>query len=212
MIFSMCQNIILLQRRSSIVLEGQTPAASISVTAQPQSQCVVQLNLSANSSGSITVNGSLGGVSKTETLTYSSSRFGCTALQFDTLTTIECDSDIISSGSTLDIKYMGLGGGSIEILSTVVDNYPVNITRTGSQTIHAADQRSDTYGSFIKEGPFVHIPYSENFYPKVNDLMTEKFTNEVFSIRGVQLIQQLRGRPMFWRCNMEVYTPFTALS
>ncbi len=212
MLISMCENIILLQRRSSIVLESQAPSASISITSQPRTRCTVQLNLSSNSTGSIIVNGSLDGVSRSETLSYSSSKFACTAFQYDTLTTFECDSNIIASGSEISSKYIGLDGGSIEILSTIVDNYPVNISRPGSQTIHAADQRSDTFGTFIKEGPFVHIPYSEVFFPKVNDLMTEKYTREVFSIRGVQLIQQLRGRAMFWRCNMEIYTPFTSLS
>jgi|TARA_Y100000289_G_scaffold14595_1_gene13699 hypothetical protein len=212
MLISVCNNIVLIRRRTSLALEPQAPASSISMTSQPSTQCVVQINLSANTTGSITVTGSLGGSAQSETLNYASSRFACTALQFDDISTISCDSNIVSSGSTIEIKYMGLAGGVIEIFKTMVDDYPVNITRTGSQTIHAADQRVDVFGSYIKEGPFVHIPYTEVFYPKVNDLMTEKLTNEIFSIRGVQLIQQFRGRAMFWRCNMEIYEPFVALS
>ena len=145
---------------------------------------------------------SLAGI--TDTISFSSSSLGITVKDFDTVTSIACDATLVSSGSTIEVKYFGKGGGSASSEYAVVSGWPCFINRPLGNSISTQDYRVDSFGSFQTEKPLIFMAYDESFTPAVSDFIVDADTNEKYFVLGVQYIQYSVGYENYWRIIMEM--------
>jgi len=186
MLWSVCKSRIKVIRNTDEVV-NETASSSITITRQPSIDTTLQVTLSGNATGTITVNGSLNGSTQTSTLTFTSSSVDVTFKEFDTLTTIECDSDLVSSGVTVVAKYITNDGGNTTSQYTVVDDWPASFHRAKpyGQVNYIA---SDAGVNEIERG-FLMTPYVDTWEPRTGDVILLKETSKQFLVEGVALIQ-----------------------
>lgn len=194
MLWAMCKSRIKVIRNTDVVV-SEAAASSISITRQPSIDTTVQITLSENSSGTVTINGSLNGSSQTSTLTFSSNRVDVSFKEFDTLTTIECDSTLVSSGVTVTAKYVTGGGGNTTSQYTVVDNWPASLHRAKpyGQVNYIA---SDAGVNEIERG-FLMTPFVDTWSPRTGDVIVLIETQKQFLVEGIALIQDA-GSMQYW--------------
>lgn len=181
MMLSMCQSKMNLQRQTSLLKDSSTVSSSITLDRDPIRKTCLSIEFSEKVSGSITVNGSLDGTAVIETLTVSNSSFKNTVKLYDTITSVEFDSTIVSTSSTFTIKSVGRNGEEQSVLTTIVSNYPVQFVRQRPSST-AYDVKIS--GSVERNMPYVIIPYTSSFTPRDTDIITNVTTSEVFFAVG----------------------------
>ena len=181
MMLSMCQSKINLQRQTSLLKDSTTVSSSITLDRTPVRKTCLLFNFGASVSGDITITGSLGGASITETLTVSSSTFKNSIKLYDTITTVEFDASIVSSGTTVEIKSVGRNGIEQSVLTTIISNYPAQFVRQRPSST-AFDVKLS--GSVERNMPYVVIPYTSSFTPRDTDIITNVTTGENFFAVG----------------------------
>ncbi len=186
MLFSICKSRIKLLRNNDTVFSAAA-AASTSVSNQPNNDTTVQILLSENSSGTVTVIGELNSASVTSTLTFTNTKVDVTFKEFDTVTTIECSAGLVTAGVTVTAKYMTSEGGNTTYQTTVVDDWPASFHRAKpyGQVNYIA---SDAGANEIERG-FLMTPYVDTWSPRTGDVVVLKETQKQFLVEGVALIQ-----------------------
>ena len=201
---SVLRNRVDITRQTQLLFAVQVAASSIPVTRTPSNSSVVQVKLNQASTGVLTVNGTKNLSGITDTISFSSSSLGITVKDFDTVTSIACDATLVSSGSTIEVKYFGKGGGSASSEYAVVSGWPCFINRPLGNSISTQDYRVDSFGSFQTEKPLIFMAYDESFTPAVSDFIVDADTNEKYFVLGVQYIQYSVGYENYWRIIMEM--------
>ncbi|MGI9554799.1 MAG: hypothetical protein ACR2M6_02390 [Vampirovibrionia bacterium] len=181
MMLSMCQSKANLQRQTSLLKDSTTVVASFSLDRSPTRRTCLLFTFGTSVSGQITITGSLSGTPTTETLNISSSTFKNSIKSFDTVTLVEFDSTLVSSGTSFDIKSVGRNGIEQSMLTTVVSEYPAQFVRQRPSSTAFDVKKS---GSVERNMPYVIFPYTSSFTPRDTDIVTNVTTNEKFFVVG----------------------------
>lgn len=139
----------------------------------------------------VTVVGTKDGSAQSTALTFSSGKIATTFKTFDTVTSIDCDSDIISSGVTVSAEYRGPDGGPAFTQSTVISDFPAAMTRakpTG-QVMFMSSQ----LGSNEMEKANLIVPYTDAWTPQTGDtIVIDQRSSVEFMVIGFALVENPR--------------------
>ena len=198
MILSMCFTTAKVVRQSNTTVGETTVQSSIAVSYQPKVRTAVTLVFGAKVSGSATITGTLRSSPQSEIVSISNNKIGQSIKQFDSVTNVSLSSGIVSSSTTIKIKYAGTSGSSVPIETDVVDNWPIRLTRGKSHI------KTDMDGSVEMEKCSALLPYDDTWTPKEFDLITIKETNEKFMIIGHPEMEQV-GINQHWTIYLSRY-------
>ena len=202
MLNSICFNTITVVRQSNKAQDQvQVPEAgspTLTISNQPKIATSLSFVFSERSTGSVTINGFLDGNAQTETVSISDNKICQSMKQFDQIDTIDFDSGLTTPRPFVKIKYIGMAGSSVPVETSLIDGYPINLSRKSAKLI------IDEEGSIQSEMITGMIPYSDQWTPKEFDLFTIKETSEQFVVVGVPTINQI-GINTHWVCNLKRY-------
>lgn len=199
MLISICKSRVNITRRTNKAVTSTNVASSISVSTTPKIPCPINFIFSNSQTGVITITGTFNGSPQTESVSISSNKYAGGVKSFATISTVELDSDIVSGGGTILIKYIGSDGGSVSSESSVVTDYPIQIDR-GKQDLFVPES-----GSNPVEGAKALLPYTENFTPQDGDILTiDNVSAEKFLVSGIPFIEQI-GFMSYWHLQLQKY-------
>jgi len=198
MILSMCFTTAKVIRQSNTSVSETTVSSTITVSSQPQVRTAVTLIFAIRVTGNATITGTLSGVSQIEIISISANKIGQTIKQFDTITKVDLSSGIVSTGTTFKVKYAGTSGTSVPILTDVIDNWPIRISRGKSYI------KVDMDGSTEMEKCSAILPYDTLWTPKEFDIITIKETSEKFIVVGAPEMEQV-GINQHWNVYLSRY-------
>lgn len=196
MFLSMPQTLVNFQRRTANFLTNEPVASSISNATIPQINCGATFIFSSAVTGTVTVTGTIDGSSESEIINISSNTVCVTFKLYSTITTIELSANIVSSGSTLTAKFIGVDGGSIEILKTVASGFPIQLILKNENLLNL------DLGSIQSESPKAMMIYTDTFKPKQTDIITVIQTQNKYTIVGNPLIVQV-GINQHWHLSLQ---------
>ena len=199
MIISNAHSFADFQRRTSSFIENTSVTSTISVSLSPQISCGVNFVFSTSQTGTVTITGTKDSVSITEEVVLSSTKIGVGMKSFDTISSIGLSSGIVSGGGTLTAKYVGLDGGSVEILQTIKTGWPIQMVRKNASfpALHP--------GTVQQESPKALVFFDDSFSPRDADIITLKRTGEKFTVVGTPFFEQV-GINQHWVVNLKKYS------
>jgi hypothetical protein len=200
MLGSICFNTITVVRQENTTKnQTRVPNASnpsMTIGGQPKIATALSFLFDQKCSGTMTINGSLNGSSKNESVTISNNSVVQSMTRFDQITSIDFDSALTTLRPLLTIKYIDMGGSSVPMESSVIDGYPINLARKN------ASLAIETDGSVQYEIIKGYLPYTSQWSPKEFDLFKIKETSEQFIVIGKPVMQQV-GINQHWICNLK---------
>tara|TARA_B100000282_G_C31713767_1_gene482450 strand:+ start:299 stop:871 length:573 start_codon:yes stop_codon:yes gene_type:complete len=180
------------------VPDSSSPSLAISATGQPKVATAVSFKYDQRCTGTMTINGSLNGSSKSETVSISDNTIAQSMTRFDELTSIDFSTELTTLRPNVTIKYIDMGGSSVPLESDLIQNFPINLSRSKSELVIDKD------GSVQHEMIKALLPYTNEYTPKEFDILTVDQTNEGFIVIGRPLFQQA-GINTHWICNLKRY-------
>lgn len=201
MIASISKDRLTIKRQSTKAI-SQAAAASIAVPSSPITSAVIQISISPFEAGTVTITGTKGASSQSETITpksYSQTVGGALAMKglgigvklFDTVTLLECSG--LSSSTTVTMEYRTEDGGAAPFRTNIATCYPASISR-GSPS-----WRNPTSGTEQGEAITVILPFTCTFTPKAGDIFINDDTGEQFLCDGAPIIEGT-GVSQYFRC------------
>ena len=198
MLISNCFNTINVVRQSNTTQSSTLVISSISITSQPKLSTALSFKFSQKCTGVISITGTLSGSSNTENVSISNNTIAQSMKKFDTISAIGFDSNLVSSGANVEIKYIGMGGSSVPIETSLISNFPINLSRKDSSIV------VDNEGSIQYELLTGLIPFTTQYTPKEFDLLTVNETNEKFIVTGAPRVEQV-GINQHYICKLKRY-------
>lgn len=201
MITSLATERISISRPTSFLLDGPVIASTRNPSAQPPRSSVCEVEVYhvdglTPATGTVTINGSLGGASVSESLSMSIDSFAQTVARFDAI------ADFEFAGPWLDVRprphakvrAIGSGGEPQATYSVVVSGWPAHVEsvrRNWTGGVEGMDSRSE---------PVALVDYAETWTPKIGDILSTEAGTE-YLVRGVRL-ERSPTRPTHWTINL----------
>lgn len=204
MLNSICFNTITVVRQGNTTKDNtrvpntDSPSLPIDIGGQPKIATALSFLFDQTCSGTMTINGSLYGVNKTEDVTISNNTVVQSMTKFDSISSIDFSVELTTLRPHVTIKYIDMGGSSVPIESDIIDGFPINLSRKNANL--SLDQEGSVQYEIIKG----YIPYTTQWTPREFDLFVIKETSEQFIVIGVPIIQQI-GINTHWVCNLKRY-------
>lgn len=202
MLASICFNTVSVVRQENTTKDNvrvpntDNPSLPINVGGQPKIATALSFLFDQKCSGTMTINGSLNGSSKTEDVSISNNTVVQSMTKFDQVDSIDFSVELTTLRPHVTIKYIDMGGSSVPIESDVIDGYPINLSRKNASLAIEND------GSVQYEVIKGYMPYTTQWTPREFDLFTIKETSEQFIVIGRPTIQQV-GINQHWICNLK---------
>lgn len=202
MLVSNCFNTITVVRQSNTTKDNvrvpstDNPSLPINIGGQPKIATSLSFKFDQKCSGTMTINGSLSGQSKTEDVSISNNTITQSMTKFDQIDSIDFSVELTTLRPHVTIKYIDMGGSSVPIESDLIDDFPINLTRDKSSL--AIDNEGSVQYELMKG----LIPYTNLYTPQEFDLITIKETSEKFIVIGSPRIDQV-GINQHYVCNLK---------
>lgn len=195
MIAAMYNTIVDWKRATAYLLDAVAPAASHAPSRQPVRASCVQVRLAGSApAGTVTVSGTAGGVSETETLTWTGvAGVIATVKQFTSITTI---TTTLTGTSTIDAQAVGASGQPQVATYVLKGGHPVQIGKasTGSWP-------GGVPGHERTSGTECRVMYEETWTPRQGDVLVST-GGETWQVAGIPK----SGGGMFpdhWLCALD---------
>ena len=198
MLNSICFNTITVVRQANTTQSSTAIVSSISISSQPKIATALSFKFTAKCTGTLTITGTSNNSATTEDVVVSNNTICQSMKRFSNITSVAFDASLVSSGASVTIKYIDMGGSSVPIETEIIDGFPINLTRNKANLVISRD------GSMENESFTGLVPYTSQWSPKEFDLVTIKETNEQFMTVGSPLIEQI-GINQHWVLNLKRY-------
>lgn len=188
--YALATSLITVQRTTSFVLDSRTPASSMSPDRQPASASAIMVRVTGPGTGTATVTGTVGGVSDSETLTWTGTAGSrVTVKRFSAVSAITSS---LSGATAIQAQAVGAGGQpEANALTAVRTGTPASVIQK-----NAPGWRAYAPGHEVEADAVVKVPYEEVWAPAVGDLIvvdgTQTYEAVSVEVRGGGL------RPSEW--------------
>ena len=187
-LFTIGNRVVTLKRQTSSILDSTTVAATMSANRQPVVASCLQFTVSGGTTGSgtVTVAGTVGGTSDTETLTFTKNGLQCSTKQFTAIDS----SGITTSGladeasvPTISAEAVGVDGTPQNNNYTLVSGRYAQFDYGGGPMGHSWEAR--TPGANATGGAAVLMPIEDVWSPRLGDLIYDD-QDEVWLVQGIE--------------------------
>lgn len=193
-VFSMATTVVTWKRSTAYVLDSVAVAASHTPDRQPTRASCVQVKLTGSPTGTVTITGTVEGVSDSEALTWTGSAGArVTMKQFTAITTITTS---LSGGTLIDAQAVGTSGQPQASTYTLKAGHPVQLSEDHSPRWPGAmpgHERTNT--------STCRVQYEETWAPRQGDVVVAG-TGETWHVVGNPRVGGELG-PDHWRVRLE---------
>ena len=188
---------VTVKRITAFLLDLVAVASSHTVNRQPIRQSCAQVRLTGTPSGTVTITGTVNGLSDTEVLSWAGSAGArSTMKQFTAISGITTS---LSGATTISVEAVE-PGGSPQVASYILKSgHPAPLRQKGGQS-----QTQPRPGEVTIDGAEVRFDYEDVWAPRVGDLVINEQTADTYEIKGVARQPMGSFAPSFWRCALEL--------
>lgn len=178
---ALADRLITVYRRTSLVLDSATVAASMAPTRQPAAPAMIEVVLTGGTSatGTVTVAGTVGGVASTETLTFTGPARKAGIKRFSALTgftTTGLADEAVKP--TIEASAVGGDGSAIHASVLVVSSWPMR------HDIGRPAWPAPAQGSTEQEDAAFYMDYTATWTPREGDVFVDARTSEEWHVIG----------------------------
>lgn len=193
---------VLWRRVSAVLLNAVTVAALHTVNATPVAAAQVEVALGGTPTGTVTITGTQGGSTVTETLIWTgvaSPPVLCTYRAMDVVTSIATS---LTGATTITARLVAPDGTPHGVLTTI--RGPAWPAFMDESTDPRTDQASPGKGTVRLM--YCHLPFEYGILPMVADQITNEQTGEVYRVEGYQPLPS-GMQPSQWQCRLRPMEP-----
>lgn len=169
--------IVTVKRPTAYLLDAVAVAASHTIDRQPPAAGLVQVEVTGSPTGTVTVAGTVDGLSDTEVLTYSgASSVRTTTKRFTAVSGITTS---LSGGTLINAKSVSPGGAPQSVYKTVVSDRPAERRVRGAQSFPML-----VLGQERKEGAMFRLQYEDTWRPLQGDVLVVASDSLEYEVQG----------------------------
>jgi len=176
MLAALCNCTVTVTRSTAYVVDSRATAASITPDRQPTRKACMQVALAGSVSGTVTISGTVEGVSDTETLTFSAAGTKVTVKQFSAVSGVTAS---LTGSGTISVMAVGPGG------QPQAGGYTIRAGLPASRNLRGFPRwPTPIPGSKRKEEATIRLQYEDTWEPRQGDLVVVDGTTEVYEVQG----------------------------
>lgn len=197
--FGVLTNRVRVRRRSAILVGPAAAAQTMSVLGQPPRESLFEVGLSGgtSSSGEVSLQGLVAGVTTTETLVFSGDGYKQTVRSFTSLaavTTSGLADELVPP--TVQVRAIGRDGSAQEGISVLREGWPAGVAK------HRSSWRSNVADGSAETGQAdMVLAYDETWAPRIGDLIDDD-DGETWEVVGLPRKASVHFGPI-WHCALK---------